>query len=92
MPHRSRNYHHGFEYVDSYPGRRKWLNQCLACQYVGYKPEMPDPPKQPHGEDKLGVATIFPREEEDWHFFKHIRESFEELPLNKDGLCSICAK
>ncbi len=32
----------GNEYLTMYPKlRRRWINQCVACQAQGYKPEMP---------------------------------------------------
>ena len=32
----------GSEYLTMYPKLRRWINQCVACQHEGYKPEMPD--------------------------------------------------
>ena len=32
----------GLLYLRDYPQLRKWMNQCVACQRLGYKPEMPD--------------------------------------------------
>ena len=32
----------GLLYLHTYPKLRKWINQCVACQQVGYKPELPD--------------------------------------------------
>ena len=31
----------GDEYLEMYPRFRKWINQCIACNTKGYKPEMP---------------------------------------------------
>lgn len=31
----------GLLYLRGYPQLRKWINQCVACQRLGYKPEMP---------------------------------------------------
>ena len=31
----------GLLYLQEYPRLRKWINQCAACQQIGYKPEMP---------------------------------------------------
>ena len=28
-------------YLREYPHLLKWINQCVACQHRGYKPEMP---------------------------------------------------
>lgn len=30
------------EYLQLYPGLRKWINECPACHTMGYKPEMPE--------------------------------------------------
>jgi hypothetical protein len=33
----------GEEYLQMYPERTgRWMNQCVACQRKGYKPDMPD--------------------------------------------------
>lgn len=32
----------GNDYLDMYPKLRRWVNQCVACQTQGYKPEMPE--------------------------------------------------
>jgi hypothetical protein len=32
----------GLLYLRTYPQLRKWVNQCVACQRLGYKPEMPE--------------------------------------------------
>jgi hypothetical protein len=29
-------------YLRDFPRSRKWINQCVACQRLGYKPEMPE--------------------------------------------------
>lgn len=29
-------------YLKQYPKAKRWLNQCIVCQSVGYKPEMPE--------------------------------------------------
>jgi hypothetical protein len=29
-------------YLKQYPETRKWLNECIICQSVGYKPELPE--------------------------------------------------
>lgn len=28
-------------YIKQYPEVKRWLNQCVVCQAIGYKPEMP---------------------------------------------------
>ncbi|MBV9468104.1 MAG: hypothetical protein JOZ57_02530 [Abitibacteriaceae bacterium] len=32
----------GQDYLMMYPKLRQWINQCVACQTQGYKPEMPE--------------------------------------------------
>lgn len=32
----------GLLYLDMYPGLRKWTNQCVTCQRLGYRPELPE--------------------------------------------------
>jgi hypothetical protein len=32
----------GEEYLAQYPKLLRWMNRCVACQRVGYKPDMPD--------------------------------------------------
>lgn len=29
-------------YLKQYPEIRKWLNECIVCGTVGYKPELPE--------------------------------------------------
>jgi hypothetical protein len=31
----------GLAYLQQYPRLRKWINQCVTCQAIGLKPEMP---------------------------------------------------
>jgi len=35
----------GEGYLRMYPQLNKWINQCVACQTNGYKPEMPESTK-----------------------------------------------
>jgi hypothetical protein len=30
------------QYLKDYPGVRKWVNECMVCHTVGYKPELPE--------------------------------------------------
>jgi hypothetical protein len=32
----------GLLYLQQYPRLRKWINQCVACQQIGYRPELPE--------------------------------------------------
>lgn len=29
-------------YLKQYPETKRWLNQCIICQSIGYKPELPE--------------------------------------------------
>jgi hypothetical protein len=30
------------QYTKMYPEIKKWLNECMICHSIGYKPEMPE--------------------------------------------------
>jgi hypothetical protein len=32
----------GMQYLQSYPKLWKWINQCVVCQRIGHKPELPE--------------------------------------------------
>ena len=32
----------GDQYLAMYPKLHRWMNRCVACQRLGYKPELPD--------------------------------------------------
>jgi len=38
----TKNKDEGKSYLQIYPELRKWINQCVACQREGYKPNMPE--------------------------------------------------
>ncbi|MFF5400251.1 hypothetical protein ACFY5J_22545 [Peribacillus butanolivorans] len=61
-----------------YPELRKWINQCDACNDIGYKPEVPLE-LSTYGGETSAVA-------------KNLRKFFKELPLNEIGLCDVCKK
>jgi hypothetical protein len=68
----------GEEYLRMYPQLKKWINQCSACQDIGYKPELPLELSTYSGEKSAAA--------------KNIREFFKPLPLNEIGLCDVCKK
>ena len=37
----SNNFKDKDAYLKQYPNAKKWLNECIICQTIGYKPEMP---------------------------------------------------
>ncbi|MFD4815096.1 hypothetical protein [Peribacillus butanolivorans] len=61
-----------------YPELRKWINQCDACNDIGYKPEVPLE-LSTYGGETSAVA-------------KNLRKFFKELPLNEIGLCDVGKK
>ena len=36
-----KQHNEGLLYLQDYPRLRKWINQCVACQRLGYRPDMP---------------------------------------------------
>jgi hypothetical protein len=62
----------------------RWLNQCVACERIGFKPELParTTARLRLGSDfadfPTGVGPI-------------LRRSFEALALDARGLCDACA-
>ena len=76
-------YDAGQRYLDKYPRLMKWMNQCVSCQAIGYKPEMPDSAES-HRELRLKQTPSEGAE------FMNIRYRFKCLPLNEHGLCDVC--
>lgn len=68
----------GEEYLIMYPQLRKWINQCVACQDIGYKPELPFE-LSTYGNETSAAA-------------KNLRKYFKPLALNESGLCEVCRK
>ncbi|MCM3599056.1 hypothetical protein M4D55_25300 [Metabacillus idriensis] len=68
----------GEEYLMMYPKLRKWINQCNACQDIGYKPELP-----------LGLSTY---DGDISAAADNLRAFFICLQINEVGLCDVCKK
>jgi hypothetical protein len=68
----------GEDYLRMYPQLRKWINQCTACQAIGYKLELPLELSTYGGETSAAARKI--------------RRFFNVLPLNDIGLCDVCKK
>jgi hypothetical protein len=68
-------------YLRTYPETRKWMNQCAACQCVGYKPELPDVTtrRTPEGEGATMIAD-------------NLRRYFAPLALDATGFCEMCSR
>ena len=67
------------------PQYRRWLNQCVACGRIGFKPELPE------------RTTARLRLGSDFADFKTgigqtIRAAFEELAVDDCGLCEVCGQ
>ena len=73
---KNRKSNKGDEYIEWMPKLKKWINECQCCKKTGYDPSMPE--------------KIFPWEVSMAADF--VREYFEPLELNEDGLCEVCAK
>mgnify|MGYP003293329159 CR=1 FL=1 len=66
----------GEEYINAFPKFKKWINECTACHYKGYNPNMPD--------------QIDPIEGSLGSYF--IKKYFKPLKLDNNGLCEQCSK
>jgi hypothetical protein len=65
------------------PRYRRWLNQCVACGRIGYKPELP---ARTTARLRLGAEfSDFPT-----GIGHTIRSTFEPLPVDSSGLCDVC--
>lgn len=68
----------GEEYLKMYPQLKKWINQCVACQDIGYKPELPLELSTWGGETSAAAQNL--------------RKFFKPLQVNEVGLCDMCKK
>jgi len=64
----------GDRYLERFPKFQRWINVCGTCGRKGYKPEMPDHIGKHR--HNVGAGTI--------------RQFFEPLELDADGLCDQC--
>ena len=67
---------HREHYANMFPNIRKWLNQCIQCQAVGRKKDLP-------------IADPGSGDE---HMFYNIRKMWDVLELSESGLCDICER
>lgn len=85
--HRDRQTDKGEEYIRSYPGLQKWINQCVNCQTRGY-----DPDRMP---DSVGFVSNYAKRN-NWdsgkYTARYIRKFFKPLPLDDCGLCQMCSR
>ncbi len=68
-------------YLSSYPKLQKWLNTCVCCGAVGYKPEMPP-----------ALTTRLARGETETRGAQNLRRFYSPLKVNEQGLCETCEK
>lgn len=66
----------GNRYLQNYPRLWKWINKCVGCQTIGYKPELPANITR-----KGGMVT---------GAAQNLRRFFNELRINEDGFCDQC--
>jgi len=71
----------GLDYLKQYPKLNKWMNTCICCGGVGYKPELPDV-----------LTTNGLQEEIETAGARNIRRFFQPLPVNDLGICEDCQK
>jgi hypothetical protein len=67
----------GEEYLRQYPRLRKWVNQCVVCQAVGYRPDLP--------------ADLFTSDGNRTAAADNLRRYFRPLPVDELGRCEMCA-
>lgn len=71
----------GASYLSSYPKLQKWMNTCVCCGAVGYKPETP-----------AALTTRFAGEEFETRGAQNLRRFYRPLKVNEDGLCETCER
>ena len=78
MRHKKDN---GSEYIKAYPKLKKWINQCIICGSVGYKPELPEILTSNFGNGEYPTFGAY-----------NIRRYFQPLAVNEFGICEECQK
>ena len=68
-------------YLSSYPKLKKWMNTCVCCGAIGYKPEMP-----------AVLTTKYGGEEVETLSAQNIRRLYSPLKVNEAGLCENCER
>ena len=49
----------GEKYLKMYPELDRWMNRCIACQRIGYKPEMPKQISRPGSAAARNIRKYF---------------------------------
>ncbi|MBR6338182.1 MAG: hypothetical protein IKR76_10705 [Ruminococcus sp.] len=70
------------EYLNRYPGHKKWINTCICCGKSGYDPKMPE------------VVTVrsYGHDEHPTHIAKYIRFLYTLMAVDGLGRCDECRK
>lgn len=76
-----RNNWYGFDYLKQFPKLNKWMNTCICCGSVGYKPDLPD-----------NITTRDGRGEVETFGAQSIRRYFQPLKVNELSICEECQK
>lgn len=75
------NKNDGLNYIKSYPKLKKWINECIVCGSVGYKPELPEKLTSNLGNGEFQTFGA-----------DNIRSYFQPLAVNELGICEECQK
>lgn len=70
----------GMDYLKRYPHLWKWMNNCISCGEIGYKPDLPE---HIHPEDAVPHLQ--------WND-EYIRKYFKPLYVNESGYCKMCER
>ncbi len=65
----------GEQYLSQFPKLRRWINQCVCCGRMGYKPDMPI--HISHSRPNVAANTL--------------RQLFTPLAVDEDGRCELCS-
>lgn len=71
----------GLDYLKQYPELNKWMNTCICCGSVGYKPELPDKLTKNWGQGEIETAGA-----------QNIRRYFKPMKVNELSICEDCQK
>lgn len=75
------NKNDGLNYIKSYPKLKKWINECIICENVGYKPELPEKLTSNLGNGEFQTISA-----------DNIRNYFQPMAVNELGICEECQK
>jgi len=67
----------GEGYLRQYPRLRKWISQCICCQAVGHRPDLPPDLLTADGNRTMAADNL--------------RRYFPPLAVDEFGRCEMCA-